>query len=231
MVTHAGQNAVADVAAARAPAVVIAQRRPFGEQAATAMALSRLGIADGHTSWPSADHWPDVLEAAHRRGGQSWSRWSSGHGARDAAAHLDALAGRTAPRGFDGVRMTAPRLAVVTIVRGRHAHLAGQVRGLRAQGRGPDVYVVVAIDDPGAHDVARRLSPAEWDLRRPGTSLRDGRMPLSAARNLGASTAIGAGAEHLVFLDVDCVPGPRPGRPVRRGAHRRTRWPPGGPVR
>ncbi len=104
--------------------------------------------------------------------------------------------------------MTAPRVAVVTIVRGRHAHLAGQVRGLRAQRRGPDVYVVVAIDDSGAHDVARRLSPAEWDLRRPGTSLRDGRMPLSAARNLGASTAIGAGAEHLVFLDVDCVPDP-----------------------
>ena len=42
--------------------------------------------------------------------------------------------------------MTAPRLAVVTIVRGRHAHLAGQVRGLRAQGRAPDVYVVVAIE-------------------------------------------------------------------------------------
>ena len=33
-------------------------------------------------------------------------------------------------------------------------------------------------------------------------------MPLSAARNLGAATAMDAGAEHLVFLDVDCVPGP-----------------------
>jgi N-acetylglucosaminyl-diphospho-decaprenol L-rhamnosyltransferase len=104
--------------------------------------------------------------------------------------------------------MTAPRLAVVTIVRGRHAHLAGQIRGLRAQERGPEVYVVVAIDDPAAHDVARRLSAPEWDLRRPGIGLLDGRMPLSAARNLGASTAIGAGAEHLVFLDVDCVPSP-----------------------
>ena len=102
VVTHAGQNAVADVAAARAPAVVIAQRRPFGEQAATAMALSRLGIADGHTSWPAADHWPDVLESAHRRGGRSWSRWSSGHGARDAAAHLDAMAGSAALVGSTG---------------------------------------------------------------------------------------------------------------------------------
>lgn len=93
VVTHAGQNAVADVAAARAPAVVIAQRRPFGEQAATAKALSRLGIADGRTDWPSADAWPAVLEAAHRRGGEGWSRWSTGRGARDAARHLDALAG------------------------------------------------------------------------------------------------------------------------------------------
>ena len=92
VVTHAGQNAVADVAAARAPAVVVAQRRPFGEQAATARALSRLDIADGHTTWPSADRWDDVLEAARRRGGEGWARWSSGHGARDAAARLDALA-------------------------------------------------------------------------------------------------------------------------------------------
>jgi hypothetical protein len=92
VVTHAGQNAVADVAAARAPAVVIAQRRPFDEQAATAKALSRLGIADGRTHWPSADSWPDILEGAHHRGGEGWSRWSTGHGARDAARHLDALA-------------------------------------------------------------------------------------------------------------------------------------------
>ena len=92
VVTHAGQNAVADVAAARAPAVVIAQRRPFGEQAATARALSRLRVADGYTTWPSPDRWQDVLEAARRRGGDRWSRWSTGRGARESAERLDALA-------------------------------------------------------------------------------------------------------------------------------------------
>lgn len=97
VVTHGGQNAVADVAAARAPAVVIAQRRPFEEQAATAGALSRLGIADGHIAWPSADRWAGILDAAHRRGGQGWSRWSTGHGAQQAASHLDALAAARAP--------------------------------------------------------------------------------------------------------------------------------------
>lgn len=97
VVTHGGQNAVADVAAARAPAVVIAQARPYGEQAATATALRRLGIADGHTGWPSADRWAEILDGAHRRGGRGWSRWSTGHGARQAAAHLDALATAQAP--------------------------------------------------------------------------------------------------------------------------------------
>ena len=103
--------------------------------------------------------------------------------------------------------MTAP-VAVVTIVRGRHAHLAGQIRGLRRQTRSPDIYVVVAIDDPAAHDVVRELTPSDWDVRTPGTPLREGRLPLSTARNLGAATAITAGAEHLVFLDVDCIPNP-----------------------
>ena len=51
-----------------------------------------------------------------------------------------------------------------------------------------------------------RVAPAEWDVHTPGIHLRDSRMPLSAARNLGAATAVAAGAEHLVFLDVDCVP-------------------------
>ena len=104
--------------------------------------------------------------------------------------------------------MTAPKLAVVTIVRDRHAHLAGQVLGLRDQDRSPDTYVVVAIDDPVAHEVVRELVPAQWDVRMPSTPLRQGRMPLSTARNLGAATAISAGAEHLVFLDVDCIPCP-----------------------
>lgn len=104
--------------------------------------------------------------------------------------------------------MSAPSVAVITILRGRHAHLAGQIRGLRRQTRSPDTYVVVAIDDPAAHDVARDLAPAEWDVRTPGLRRRQGRMPLSSARNLGASTAVAAGAEHLVFLDVDVVPDP-----------------------
>jgi GT2 family glycosyltransferase len=36
----------------------------------------------------------------------------------------------------------------------------------------------------------------------------DGALPLAAARNLGATTALGLGVDTLVFLDVDCLPGP-----------------------
>ncbi|QIM21766.1 hypothetical protein G7075_12570 [Phycicoccus sp. HDW14] len=98
VVTHAGQNAVADVAAARAAAVVVAQRRPFDEQDATAAAVSRMRVADGHTSWPEPGDWPGVLERAVRRGGRGWSRWSTGRGAQDAAAWLDDLAAGRAGR-------------------------------------------------------------------------------------------------------------------------------------
>ncbi len=88
VVTHAGQNAVAEVAAARRPAIVIAQPRPFDEQAATARQVEALGVAVGRTTWPRADSWPGLLSLALARGGQGWSRWSTGTGAADAAARL-----------------------------------------------------------------------------------------------------------------------------------------------
>ncbi len=104
--------------------------------------------------------------------------------------------------------MSSRRVGVVTVARGRHHHLAAQVEGLRRQTRALDVYVVVAMDDPGVHDVARAGAAPGWDLRLPALACPDGRLPLAAARNLGAATATLAGADDLVFLDVDCVPAP-----------------------
>lgn len=96
VVTHGGQNSVAEVAAARRPAVVVAQPRPFDEQVATARAVDRVGAAVGLDAWPSAERWPGLLERAVARGGEGWSRWSTGHGAAVAAARLDALVDRHA---------------------------------------------------------------------------------------------------------------------------------------
>lgn len=90
VVSHAGQNAVAEVAAARSPAVVVADARPFDEQQHTAARLGALGIAVGLDAWPDADRWPGLLKEAVRLGGQGWSRWSYGDGARRAARVLEA---------------------------------------------------------------------------------------------------------------------------------------------
>jgi hypothetical protein len=92
VVTHAGQNAIAEVAAARRAAVVIPDSRPYGEQRATARVLDQANLASVRTTWPPARQWPEVLQAAQRRGGDDWARWNDGHGATRAAALLEAVA-------------------------------------------------------------------------------------------------------------------------------------------
>jgi hypothetical protein len=91
VVTHAGQNAVAEVAAARRPAVVVAQPRPFDEQVATARQVEANEIAVGLDAWPSAEAWPGLLRSAVLRGGAGWARWSTGHGAAEVARHLSTV--------------------------------------------------------------------------------------------------------------------------------------------
>lgn len=91
VVTHGGQNAVAEVAAARRPAVVVAQPRPHDEQLDTATTLDAAGIAVARRRWPATEQWPELLDRALDRGGSGWSRWSDGHGASRAAARLDDL--------------------------------------------------------------------------------------------------------------------------------------------
>ncbi|WP_199906907.1 glycosyltransferase family 2 protein [Aeromicrobium chenweiae] len=94
-------------------------------------------------------------------------------------------------------------LAVITIVHGRHDHLALQQAGLHRSTHRPDLHVVVAMDDLALEE---DLDPVPWP-RRIVHLARSGRhLPLARARNIGAQTAIAAGATTLVFLDVDCVP-------------------------
>jgi hypothetical protein len=92
VVTHAGQNAIADVAAARRPAVVIPQPRPHDEQFATARALRDEQLAVVRSTWPEPTAWTTVLKTAVRQDGSVWERWSSGQGAEQAATVLERLA-------------------------------------------------------------------------------------------------------------------------------------------
>ncbi|NQX29031.1 hypothetical protein HQQ81_16925 [Microbacteriaceae bacterium VKM Ac-2854] len=87
VVTWAGQNAVADIAAAGAHAVVIPQERPFDEQRATAAALDRAGLAVVEPVWPAAERWPAVLERA-RALRPMWQRWGTAGAAQRAAAAI-----------------------------------------------------------------------------------------------------------------------------------------------
>jgi UDP-N-acetylglucosamine--N-acetylmuramyl-(pentapeptide) pyrophosphoryl-undecaprenol N-acetylglucosamine transferase len=89
VVTHAGLSALAEVAAARRPAVVIPQTRPFGEQHETALALDRAGLATTYATWPG--DWDTVLPAAVARSGLAWSQWNDGEGARRFAHCLAAV--------------------------------------------------------------------------------------------------------------------------------------------
>src|ERR1700759_2468014 len=72
VVTHAGQSAIADVASAGPPAVVLPQRRPFDEQQATASFLERAGIAVCVPRWPSARHWPLLVTHARALHPRRW---------------------------------------------------------------------------------------------------------------------------------------------------------------
>jgi GT2 family glycosyltransferase len=97
------------------------------------------------------------------------------------------------------------RVAVVTIAHGRHEHLRHQRRGLLRSTLSPSHHVLVAMDDPA---LAQAPPPGSSPtVVRQISRTTDG-LPLAAARNLGARTAVDLGAELLVFLDVDCIPSP-----------------------
>ncbi|MET0930260.1 MAG: hypothetical protein ABWX74_12110, partial [Aeromicrobium sp.] len=94
-------------------------------------------------------------------------------------------------------------LAVITILHGRHGHLALQRAGLLRSTRVPDCHIVVAMDDDA---VVEPSDPAPFPTRIIHLPRQDGRLALARARNIGAQTAIARGATLLVFLDVDCIP-------------------------
>ena len=100
---------------------------------------------------------------------------------------------------------TVARAAVITVARGRHEHLARQQAMLSAL-RWDVARVVVSMDDPSLAAVTRQ-HPGVQTITVPVAD--PGRLPLAAARNAGAEAALEAGAELLVFLDVDCLPGDR----------------------
>ena len=90
----------------------------------------------------------------------------------------------------------AMSLSVLTLVKNRAEHLANLVEGLGRSLRPPDELVVVDMsDDPVVLDHTSFPSKV--------VRLQTDGLPLARARNLAAANARG---DHLLFLDVDCIP-------------------------
>ncbi|MGC0369588.1 hypothetical protein [Microbacterium sp. SLBN-111] len=90
VVSAAGQNSVADLAAAGARAVVVAQDRPFDEQRHTACALHRWGLARVAPEGVDAAGIVALVEAA-AADEPDWSRWQVAGAAERAAESIEAM--------------------------------------------------------------------------------------------------------------------------------------------
>lgn len=91
------------------------------------------------------------------------------------------------------------RLAICTIVRGRDRHLRQMMLGIQAQKKPADKLVIALMQD----DMPFGLPDVPCELLT--IPVAGNAMPLAAARNRAAEVA---DAEHLLFLDVDCIPDP-----------------------
>ena len=97
------------------------------------------------------------------------------------------------------MRKREPVISVLTILRGREAHLANVLIGLARQTRLPDEMVIGVMGDAPLAIGVETPFPVRQVLV-PGDPI-----PLARARNAVARAARG---EVLVFLDVDCIPAP-----------------------
>lgn len=113
--------------------------------------------------------------------------------------------------------MTTLRTAVITTAHGRHEHLHRQQQVLQDLPDPADIRVVVALDDPEIADVLQSAGAGSSTIVLDGPRGDHG-LAVGAGRNAGAAAARTAGAELLVFLDVDCLPGPGTLAAYRRSA-------------
>lgn len=94
VISHAGHNAVMEVAAARRPLVCIPRPRPFGEQHGKAEALRRAGAAVVRERWCAPGEWPRVLAAARDLGTTRLASAVDPAATGRLAARVDSLAAR-----------------------------------------------------------------------------------------------------------------------------------------
>ena len=92
-------------------------------------------------------------------------------------------------------------LSVLTLVKGRRPQLRNLIAGLSQSTLLPDELVVAAMDELSREE----LPSAPYPIRIVSVTQTGRTLPLAKARNAAAQTASG---DTLMFLDVDCIPGP-----------------------
>lgn len=88
VVSHAGQNVLAEIAAARRPAIVVPESRPYDEQLHAAAALSSSGIVRSCSDWSQAG----AELAGMCPDPAVWSRWAPAGASTAAARVIDEVA-------------------------------------------------------------------------------------------------------------------------------------------
>lgn len=92
------------------------------------------------------------------------------------------------------------KFSVITIVKGREAHLYNLLQGVKTSRLQPDEIRIVAIDEVPDLTAFKDLPIEISQISSKGANL-----PIAEARNIGAENAK---FDHLIFLDVDCIPHP-----------------------
>ena len=93
--------------------------------------------------------------------------------------------------------------SVVTLASGREGHLENLLAGLNHSRRRPKEVVLVCMN--GWRPATGIRAGLRFPVREVPVESAGGGLPLAAARNAGAHAARSG---KLIFLDVDCIPGP-----------------------
>lgn len=90
------------------------------------------------------------------------------------------------------------QFTLITIVSGRANHLHNLLEGVRQSSIRPDEIIIVGINETPSLEAFKELP-----IRLLSLEFEGGYLPVAKARNYGASQA---SFDHLIFLDVDCIP-------------------------
>jgi len=207
IVSSAGNTVCQQVLAVGRPWIVVPEWSYFDEQSCKARALGEAALARVEPHLPShAAAWRRAVTAALACHDATRQRAAIRDDAdRHAADWLDGLCvSLWGEETRDAERRTSAkpdRASVLTIARGRETHLANLVRGLERQRRAPAELVVGVMQETPYEALPR----AGFPIRQILVESADGTLPLAAARN---AVARRASEDTLIFLDVDCIPGP-----------------------